>query len=50
MVLDWLTSSELKGKEGVELPFEVVRRTKEKYVEIFEKLMGRSWDETMASR
>ncbi|KAK4982884.1 Bifunctional purine biosynthetic protein ade1 [Elasticomyces elasticus] len=40
---DWLTREKLKGKEGVEMPEEVVRRTGDGYKEAFEKLVGKSW-------
>lgn len=32
---DWLTSNNLAGKEGVEMPADVVAQTKEKYAEVF---------------
>lgn len=38
---DWLTSQGLKGKQGVEMPEEVVRNTEAKYQEAFERLVGR---------
>ena len=37
---DWLTSSGLKGKQGVEMPDEIVRNTASKYQEAFERLVG----------
>ncbi len=40
---NYLTKEGLKGKSGVEMPEEVVKKTKAKYVEAFEKLTGRSW-------
>lgn len=40
---DWLTSSGLKGKEGVEMPVEVVQETQKKYQEAYEKLTGKQW-------
>ncbi|MCJ1470846.1 Bifunctional purine biosynthetic protein ade1 [Pseudocyphellaria aurata] len=43
---DWLTNNGLKGKEGVELPEEVVKKTGEKYIEAYEKLSKRAWDHT----
>ncbi|KAI9701703.1 MAG: Bifunctional purine biosynthetic protein ade1 [Bogoriella megaspora] len=42
---DWLTSNGLKGKEGVEIPADVVEKTALKYREAFEKLTGKIWDE-----
>lgn len=43
---DWLTKEGLKGKEGVELPDEIVRRTAEAYQEAFERLVGKEWKPT----
>lgn len=40
---DWLTSSGFKGKEGVEMPDDVVTETSKKYREAYEKLTGRRW-------
>ena len=40
---DWLTGEGLKGKEGVELPQEIVGNTAEAYREAFERLVGREW-------
>lgn len=40
---DWLTSSGLKGKDGVAMPAEVVQETASKYREAFEKLTGKAW-------
>lgn len=40
---DWLTSNGLKGKEDVEVPEDVVRRTAEKYQEAYEKITGEKW-------
>jgi phosphoribosylaminoimidazole-succinocarboxamide synthase len=40
---DWLTQNGLKGKQDVTMPPEVVQRTKEGYVEAYEKLTGKSW-------
>jgi len=39
---DWLTSNGLKGKEGVEMPEEVVTNTSSKYAEAFQILSGRT--------
>ncbi|KAF1947283.1 phosphoribosylaminoimidazole-succinocarboxamide synthase [Clathrospora elynae] len=39
---DWLTSNGLKGKEGVEVPKDVVDKTAAKYQEAYEKLTGKS--------
>lgn len=40
---DWLTSSGLKGKDGVAMPAEIVRETASKYREAYEKLTGKAW-------
>ncbi len=40
---DWLVREGLKGREGVEMPEEIVQRTGEKYREVFEILTGRRW-------
>ncbi|KAF1913590.1 phosphoribosylaminoimidazole-succinocarboxamide synthase-like protein [Ampelomyces quisqualis] len=37
---DWLTGEGLKGKEGVRVPEEIVRKTAEKYREAYEKITG----------
>jgi len=41
---DWLTGNGLKGKEGVEVPAEVVGKTAEKYREAFERVTGKVWE------
>ena len=38
---DWLSSSGLKGKEGVTMPEEVVSDTVAKYQEAYERLTGK---------
>lgn len=43
---DWLTRSGLKGKEGVEMPPEIVQQTQHKYVEAYERLTGDKWAAT----
>lgn len=40
---DWLTREGLKGKEGVAMPDEIAYRTREKYIEAYEKLTGEEW-------
>ena len=40
---DWLTREGLKGKQGVEIPEDVVLETASKYREAFEKLTGKVW-------
>lgn len=37
---DWLTREGLKGKEGVVMPEEVVRKTADKYREAWERITG----------
>lgn len=37
---DWLTAEGLKGKEGVKVPEDIVRKTAEKYREAYEKITG----------
>ena len=44
---DWLTSNGLKGKEGTEMPEDVVLGTQVKYVEAFQLLTGKSLKDTM---
>ncbi|MCJ1427682.1 Bifunctional purine biosynthetic protein ade1 [Sticta canariensis] len=46
---DWLTRNGLKGKEDVELPEDVVKKTGEKYREAYEKLAKRALDHTVNS-
>ncbi|KAI9752087.1 MAG: Bifunctional purine biosynthetic protein ade1 [Lichina confinis] len=40
---DWLTKNDLKGHAGVELPDEVVKKTQEKYQEVYKRLVGWQW-------
>lgn len=44
---DWLTKNGLKGKEGVEMPEDVVEATRAKYLEAFQILTGKSLQETV---
>lgn len=44
-VRDWLVKEGLKGKEGVELPKEIVDQTRERYKEAFRMLVGKDWEE-----
>lgn len=44
---DWLVREGLKGKKGVSMSEEVVKMTEGKYVEAFETITGRSWEETL---
>jgi len=48
-VRDYLTENGLKGKKGVELPATVVEETRAKYKEVFEKLTGKSLEDTLAA-
>ncbi|RMZ75409.1 hypothetical protein DV738_g5486, partial [Chaetothyriales sp. CBS 135597] len=45
---DWLTKQGLKGKEGVEMPQDVVDETAKKYAEAFELLTGQSLQEALS--
>ncbi|KAK1766594.1 Phosphoribosylaminoimidazole-succinocarboxamide synthase [Phialemonium atrogriseum] len=45
---NWLTSQGLNGKEGVEIPEEVVAQTREKYREVFELLTGNTLETVLA--
>lgn len=42
---DWLVKSGLKGKEGVDVPSEVVGKSLERYEMAFEMLVGKKWSE-----
>lgn len=44
---DWLTNNGLKGKDGVEMPEDVVKETASKYQEAFEKLTGKKWEDAV---
>lgn len=44
-VRDWLIKEGLKGKEGVELPQEIVDQTRDRYKEAFRMLVGKDWEE-----
>ncbi|KAI1502994.1 putative phosphoribosylaminoimidazole-succinocarboxamide synthase [Biscogniauxia marginata] len=46
---NWLTSQGLKGKQGVEIPEEVVAQTKERYNQIFQSLTGHSIEKALAT-
>ncbi|KAG9247409.1 putative phosphoribosylaminoimidazole-succinocarboxamide synthase [Calycina marina] len=45
---DWLTSNGLKGKEGVNMPEDIVRGTEEKYQDAFRLLTGKTWESVLA--
>ena len=40
---DWLSQNGLKGKEGVAMPPDVVDKTREGYIEAYERLSGTKW-------
>lgn len=40
---DWLTSHGLKGKDGVSMPEDVLTRTRQGYVEAYERITGTTW-------
>ncbi|KAL2754886.1 hypothetical protein ACRALDRAFT_2107260 [Sodiomyces alcalophilus JCM 7366] len=44
---NWLTENGLKGKEGVEMPPEVVEKTKGRYLEVYERLTGQSLEDAL---
>lgn len=46
---DWLTSNDLKGKEDVSMPEEVVKLTSSKYEEAFRILTGKTLEEAEAA-
>lgn len=46
---DWLTREGLKGKEGVEMPDDIMEKTASKYREAFEKLTGTTWKDALSS-
>lgn len=41
---DWLTANGLKGKEDVEMPEDIAKKTRGKYIEAYELLTGRKWN------
>lgn len=46
---DWLTSNGLKGKDGVEMPQDVLETTSSKYLEAFQMLTGKSLADSSSS-
>jgi phosphoribosylaminoimidazole-succinocarboxamide synthase len=42
---DWLTSNKLAYKDGVAMTDDVIKRSKDKYIEAYEALTGRKWIE-----
>lgn len=45
---NWLTKEGLRGKDGVEMPEDVLRETSARYVEAWEMLTGGKWNEGKA--
>lgn len=41
--IDWLLRNGLKGKEGVEMPPDVVANTLDRYKEAYQTLTGKRW-------
>ncbi|KAI1658682.1 SAICAR synthetase [Daldinia decipiens] len=46
---NWLTENGLKGKDGVEVPEDVLRATGERYAEVFRRLTGKTLEEALQS-
>ncbi|RDL38305.1 Uncharacterized protein BP5553_02645 [Venustampulla echinocandica] len=46
---NWLTSNGLKGKQDVQIPPEIVEKTKSRYMEVYELLSGRTLEEALKS-
>ncbi|KAG7285717.1 hypothetical protein NEMBOFW57_008011 [Staphylotrichum longicolle] len=44
---NWLTENGLKGKDDVEMPAEVVEKTKARYTEVFERLTDNSLEDAL---
>ena len=47
--IDWLAQHGLKGKTDIEIPEDVIQKTVLKYREACERLVGKKWDEMLAS-
>lgn len=47
---DWLVNEGLKGKDGVEIPNNIVDRTAGRYKEAFEMLVGKKWEDVQVKR
>lgn len=47
---DWLISQNLQDKPDVELPDDIITKTEEKYREVFERLVGQTWDDCQAEK
>jgi phosphoribosylaminoimidazole-succinocarboxamide synthase len=39
-----LTANGLKGKDGVEIPEDIAKKTGERYIEVYELLTGKKWE------
>jgi phosphoribosylaminoimidazole-succinocarboxamide synthase len=46
---NWLTSNGLKGKLDLQIPPEVVEKTRERYMEVYKRLTGRTLEESLKS-
>ncbi|RFU36081.1 hypothetical protein B7463_g230, partial [Scytalidium lignicola] len=46
---NWLTSNGLKGKPDVQIPSEIVEKTKARYMEVYKWLTGTALEETLKS-
>ncbi|KAI0850745.1 SAICAR synthetase [Daldinia vernicosa] len=44
---NWLTENGLKGKDGVEVPEDVLQATGERYAEVFRRLTGKTLEEAL---
>lgn len=40
---NWLTDNKLAGVEGVKMPEEIARRSRDKYIEAYEQITGQKW-------
>lgn len=41
---DWLTANQLNGKPDVTMPEDIVKKTSQKYIEAYEDLTGKKWE------
>ncbi|XXH02375.1 hypothetical protein Hte_008750 [Hypoxylon texense] len=44
---NWLTENGLRGKEGVEVPEEILKATSDRYKEVFRRLTGKTLEEAL---
>ncbi|KAI0172826.1 phosphoribosylaminoimidazole-succinocarboxamide synthase [Hypoxylon sp. FL1284] len=44
---NWLTDNGLKGKEGIEVPEDVIKATSDRYKEVFRRITGKTLEEAM---